>query len=49
MDSIGDTWGFSVLTLIGVFLPWKTEYPEGYSTAIRYVVRKMATVKGRLV
>ena len=49
MDSIGDTWGFSVLTLTEVSLPWKTEYPEGCSTAIRYVVRKMATVEGRLV
>jgi len=25
------------------------EYPDGYSTAIRHVVRKMATVKGRFV
>jgi len=25
------------------------EYPEGYSTAIRHVVRKVATIKGRLV
>ena len=26
--------------LVGVSLPWKTEYPEGCSTVIRHVVRK---------
>jgi len=25
------------------------EYPEGYSTIIRHVVRKVATMEGRLV
>ena len=33
----------------GVSPPWKTEYPEGCSTAIRRVARKVATVEGRLV
>ena len=34
---------------MGVSPPWKTEYPEGCSTAMRRVVRKVATVEGRLV
>ena len=29
--------------------PWKIEYPDGYSTAIRHVARKMVAMKGRLV
>jgi len=39
---------FSVETLTGL-TPWKTEYLEGYSTAMRRVARKVATVEGRLV
>jgi len=34
---------------MGVSLSWKTEYPEGCSTAIRHVARKVAAVKGGLV
>ena len=34
---------------IGVSLLWKTEYPDGYNTAMRRVARKVATVEGRLV
>jgi len=61
MDSIGDAWGFSsktsitpsrgfsVKTLTGVSPLWKTEYPEGCSTTIRHVARKVATMEGRLV
>jgi len=61
MDSIGDAWGFSGKTsitlsrgfsieiLTGVTPSWKTEYLDGYSTAIRHVARKMATIEGRLV
>ena len=41
--------GFSIETLTEVTLLWKTEYPEGCSTAIRHVARKVATVEGRLV
>jgi len=41
MDSIEDAWGFSVETLTGVFLLWKTKYPEGCSTTIRCVARKV--------
>ena len=37
------------LSWIEVSLPWKTEYPEGCSTAMRCVVRKVATMKGGLV
>ena len=37
------------LSWIGVSPPWKTGYPEGCSTAIRRVVRKVATVESRLV
>jgi len=37
------------LSWIGVFPPWKTEYLESCSTAMRCVVRKMAAVEGRLV
>jgi len=33
--------GFSVETLTGVSPPWKTKYPEGCSTTIRRVVRKV--------
>jgi len=32
--------GFSVETLTGVTLLWKTKYLEGCSTAIRHVARK---------
>jgi len=39
----------SAILTIGVSLPWKTEYPNGCSTAIRCVMRKMAAMKGRLV
>ena len=28
---------------------WKTKYPDDYSTTIRHVVRKVATMEGRLV
>jgi len=28
---------------------WKTEYPEGCSTAMRHVARKVAAVEDRLV
>jgi len=47
--SIALSRGFSVETLTGVTLSWKTEYPEGCSTAIRRVARKMAAVEGGLV
>ena len=40
---------FSVETLTGLTLSWKMEYPEGCSTAIRHVARKVAAVEGRLV
>ena len=61
MESIGDARGFSsntpitpsrsfsVETLTGLTLSWKTEYPEGCSTTMRRVVRKVAAVEGRLV
>ena len=61
MESIGDAQGFSgktpiapsrgfsVETLTGATLSWKTEYPEGCSTAIRRVARKVAAVEGGLV
>jgi len=61
MDIIGDTrsfssktpitpsGGFSVETLTGATLSWKTEYPEGCSTTIRHVARKVAAVEGGLV
>ena len=73
MESIGDaqsfsgktpitpSGGFSVETLIGVTLSWKTElnrrvsllwkmeYPDGCSTAMRHVARKVATMEGGLV
>ena len=32
MDSIGDAWGFSVETLTGVTLSWKTELNRSIST-----------------
>ena len=34
------------LSWIGVSPPWKTEYPEGCSTAMRRVARKVAAVEG---
>ena len=37
------------LSWIGVSPPWKTEYLEGCSTAIRRVARKVAAMEGRLV
>jgi len=61
MDIIGDAWGFSskasitlsggfsVETLTGVTLPWKIEYLDGCSTAVRHVVRKVATMEDGLV
>jgi len=61
MESIGDAQSFSgktsitpsrdfsVETLTGVTLLWKIEYPDGYSTTIRCVVRKMATMEGGFV
>jgi len=61
MESIGDAQGFSsntpiipsgsfsVETLTGLTLSWKTEYLEGCSTAMRHVARKVATVEGGLV
>ena len=33
--------GFSIETLTGVTPSWKMEYPEGCSTAMRRVVRKV--------
>ena len=41
--------GFSVETLTGVTPSWKMEYPEGCSTAMRHVARKVAAMEGRLV
>ena len=41
--------GFSVETLTGLTPSWKTEYPEGCSTAIRHVARKVAAMEGRIV
>jgi len=29
--------------------PWKTEYPEGCSTTMKCVARKVAAMEGRLV
>jgi len=61
MESIGDAWGFSgktpitlsrgfsVETLTGVSLSWKTEYLDGYSTTIRHVAKKVAAVEDGLV
>jgi len=61
MESIGDAWGFSsntpitpsgsfsVETLTGLTPSWKMEYPEGCSTAMRHVARKVATMEGGLV
>ena len=46
---IAPSGGFSVETLTGVTPSWKTEYPEGCSTAMRRVVRKVAAVEGGLV
>ena len=46
---IAPSGGFSVETLTGVTPSWKTEYPEGCSTAMRRVARKVAAVEGRLV
>jgi len=42
---------FSVETLTGLTPSWKTElnYLEGCSTAMRYVVRKVAAMEGGLV
>ena len=37
------------LSWIGVSLPWKTEYLEDCSTAMRRVARKVAAVEGGLV
>ena len=41
--------GFSVEILTGVTLSCKMEYPDGCSTAIKHVVRKVAAMEGRLV
>ena len=61
MESIGDTRGFSsntpiipsgsfsVETLTGLTPSWKMEYPEGCSTVMRRIVRKVAAVESRLV
>ena len=35
MDSIGDAWDFSVETLIGITLSWKTELNRSISTIRR--------------
>jgi len=40
---------FSVETLTGLTPLWKMEYPEGCSTAMRHVTRKVAAVEDRLV
>jgi len=40
---------FSVETLTGVTPSWKMEYPEGCSTTIRCVARKVAAMEGGLV
>ena len=37
------------LSWIGVSPPWKTEYPEGCSTAMRCVARKVTAMEGGLV
>jgi len=61
MNIIGDAWsssgkapiilsrGFNIETLTGVSPLWKIEYPDGCSTAIRYIVRKVTAVEGGLV
>ena len=57
---IAPSGGFSVETLTGAtplwktelnrsISPWKTEYLEGCSTAMRRIARKVATVEGGLV
>ena len=40
---------YSYTSQIEVSPLWKTEYPDSCSTAIRYIMRKMATMEGRLV
>ena len=30
-------------------MPWKMECPDGCSTAVRHVARKVATIEGKLV
>jgi len=40
---------FSIEMLTEVTPPWKIEYPDGCITAVRYVVRKMATMEDGLV
>ena len=37
------------LSWIEVSPPWKMEYPDSCTTAMRCVVRRVATVEGRLV
>jgi len=39
---------FSIKTLTEVTLSWKTEYLDGCSTAVRYVMRKVTAMKGGL-
>jgi len=46
---IAPSGGFSVEILTGVTPSWKTEYPEGCSTTIKRVARKVAAVEGGLV
>ena len=41
--------GFSIETLTGVTLLWKTEYLYSCITTTRYVMRKMATIEDMLV
>ena len=41
--------GFSVETLTGVSLPWKTEYPDDCSTVGRYVVRKVGLYNLKMI
>ena len=47
--SITPSGSFSVETLTELTLSWKTEYPEGCSTTMRCVARKVAVVEGGLV
>ena len=41
MDGIGDTWGFSVETLTGVTLLWKTELNKSISVVEDVIPRRL--------
>ena len=41
--------GFSVEILTGVSLLWKTEYPDGYSTVGRHIVRKIGLYNLKMI